>query len=213
MGENGAVLVVASQPLVRKGIIASLDEAGELEAHAVGSVTEAHDVLKERQPSLSVVVLDPAFPAVSMEEVCADLITACPETATLALVGNPDQAQVALRSGARGVLTTEVTPDVLQAALRQVDAGQVVVAPNLLSAIAKGNPSVPASSAPDERLPDRELLALQLVARGYTSKQIAPLLDTTAKAVDLTLNRAAKRLGARHRPEAVAVALRRGLIT
>ncbi|HEV2124694.1 MAG TPA: response regulator transcription factor [Chloroflexota bacterium] len=208
MGENGAVLVVASQPLVRKGIIASLEEAGELEAHAVGSVTEAHAVLTERQPSLSVVVLDPPFPAVSMEEVCAHLITACPETATLALVGNPDQAQVALRSGARGVLTTEVTPDALQAALRQVDVGQVVVAPDLLPALAGTEPS-----APDEHLTDRELLALQLVSRGYTSKQIAPLLDTTAKAVDLTLNRAAKRLGARHRPEAVAMALRQGLIT
>lgn len=208
MEKNGAVLVVASQPLVRKGIIASLEEAGELEAHAAGSVAEAHDVLTERQPSVLVVVFEPPFPAVTMEEVCAHLITACPGTATLALVGNPAQAQVALRSGARGVLTTEVTPDALQSALRQVDAGQVVIGPDLLSAL-----TLAGSDEPDEGLTARELLALQLVARGYTSKQIAPLLDTTAKAVDLTLNRAGKRLGAQHRPEAVAMALRRGLIT
>lgn len=58
----------------------------------------------------------------------------------------------------------------------------------------------------------RELLALQLVARGYTSTQIARLLNTTTDVVDLTLEQMVNRLGAVHRIEAVAIAIRLGLV-
>ncbi|HEV2124697.1 MAG TPA: LuxR C-terminal-related transcriptional regulator [Chloroflexota bacterium] len=67
-----------------------------------------------------------------------------------------------------------------------------------------------ASHAP--QLTTRELLALQLVARGYTTTQIARMLDTTASAVDRAIEQAANRVGAAHRAEAVALAIRRGLI-
>lgn len=58
----------------------------------------------------------------------------------------------------------------------------------------------------------RDLTILQLVASGYTSTQIAQLLATTPKAVDLAIGRAVQHLGASHRTEAVAIAQRRGLI-
>ncbi|HEV2125571.1 MAG TPA: hypothetical protein VGW38_22695 [Chloroflexota bacterium] len=58
----------------------------------------------------------------------------------------------------------------------------------------------------------RALLLLQLLARGYTSQQMAALLKTTPKLVDLLIERATHTLGTTDRAEAVAIAVRQGLI-
>lgn len=62
-------------------------------------------------------------------------------------------------------------------------------------------------------LTERDLLTLQLLARGYTNQQIARLLETTPSAVGHLVERVIKELGANHRAHAVAIAVRRGLIT
>jgi DNA-binding NarL/FixJ family response regulator len=54
---------------------------------------------------------------------------------------------------------------------------------------------------------------LALLSEGYTSKEIARLMHSTTASVNHNIERASQRLGARHRAEAVARALRRGIIT
>jgi DNA-binding CsgD family transcriptional regulator len=68
-------------------------------------------------------------------------------------------------------------------------------------------------AAPDHALTDRELDALRQLAGGHTSKEIALILGVTKTAVDHAIERATHRLGASHRAHAVAVAMRRGLLT
>jgi DNA-binding NarL/FixJ family response regulator len=54
---------------------------------------------------------------------------------------------------------------------------------------------------------------LALLAEGNTSKEIANLMNVTTASVNHNLERASQRLGTRHRTEAVARALRLGIIT
>jgi DNA-binding NarL/FixJ family response regulator len=63
-----------------------------------------------------------------------------------------------------------------------------------------------------ELLTGRELVALQLVARGYTHRQVAVLLRSTPAEMTFLLEQAAGRLKAADVTEAVAAATRRGLL-
>ncbi|HET7768536.1 MAG TPA: response regulator transcription factor [Chloroflexota bacterium] len=182
----------------------------------VSALGAAERALAAYRPPLSVLVLDPPLLGGSTEDACARLLAAQPGTAALVLLARatPEHVRRVCRSGARGVFETTVTPADLLAALRQVDAGEMVVQPGLVRYLL--GPSGGASRAlppPAQRLNARALTALQLLARGYTSKEIAPILGTTPKAVNLTIERASLRLRAATRSEAVAIAISRGLIS
>ncbi|HEV2124479.1 MAG TPA: hypothetical protein VGW38_17130 [Chloroflexota bacterium] len=68
------------------------------------------------------------------------------------------------------------------------------------------------NDAPAEYLTGRELLALQLLARGYSIARIAAVLIVPSWQVAALLARATVRLGARDQREAVARARQRRLI-
>ncbi len=61
-------------------------------------------------------------------------------------------------------------------------------------------------------LSTRELTVLQLVARGYSSTQIALLLGSTPATVDHLIDQACQHLGTGDPARAVTEAVRRGLI-
>jgi DNA-binding CsgD family transcriptional regulator len=61
-------------------------------------------------------------------------------------------------------------------------------------------------------LTPRQRQCLDLVRRGMTSPQIAKEIDLSRRTVDQYIDEAAKRLGARTRPQAVAEAVQRGEI-
>jgi DNA-binding NarL/FixJ family response regulator len=217
--------VVAAEPLLRTGLAAALEEDGRSFAvlGTAGTLKAAQQLFAALRPALAVVVVEPALPDATMQSLCSTLIQGRPATATLALLRSPGAAAVRLvgRSGARGLRETTVTPEQLRLTLRQIESGEIAIEPawvgHLLApaAAAAATPAAgePAPHAPDVELTNRELVALQLLARGYSSKQMAALLQTTAKAIDMAVERATRRLGARHRTQAVAAAMKRGLIS
>lgn len=69
---------------------------------------------------------------------------------------------------------------------------------------------MPASKA--KKLTNREKECLQLATRGFASKRIAAELGICEATVVFHFGNATRKLGAANRLEAVAVALRRGLI-
>lgn len=73
---------------------------------------------------------------------------------------------------------------------------------------------IPAAPADQTQpvLTARDLLILQLLARGYTTPQIAAVLETTPTLVDRLIERATQKSGATHHAQAVAIAVRQGLI-
>ena len=61
-------------------------------------------------------------------------------------------------------------------------------------------------------LSGRQLAAVQLLAGGYTTKEIARSMATTIDAVEHLLARAGQRLQARHRSHLVALSINLGLV-
>jgi DNA-binding NarL/FixJ family response regulator len=179
------------------------------------SVAEAEYALRSLQPAISILVLDPPPAGTTVDEACRRLIDRFPDTASVVLLTTPTPPLVrrVCRSGARAVCRADLSGPELQRVLQAVRAGGRAIQPALSEFVSEQWGDPPEEEEGGAELSQREIEALRLLAQGYTSKQIAPLLRMTAKAVDMAIERTCRRLGATTRTQAVAIAIRRGLIT
>lgn len=219
------VLVVAADPALASCIIRALtvvspedgpDQSPKFGVVGIAQTAEmALSLLGIYYPPLLVLALDQPLLDASVEEVCVRLITNQPDTATLVLLSDrsPALVQLVIGSGVQGIAMTDIGPDALRLALEEVSAGNYYVSPSLVDVVVSNNGHRRSEPNGQSTLTARELAAMQLLSRGYTSKQIARVMETTPKAIDLAIERATKRLGASHRAQAVAEAIRRSLIT
>jgi DNA-binding NarL/FixJ family response regulator len=107
---------------------------------------------------------------------------------------------LALRSGVRGVLSFDATPEEIEAAVHAVDAGLVVLA------------EPPIAQELAEPLTERELELLDLLAEGISNKLIAHRLSISEHTVKTHVASIFAKLGVSSRTEAVSQAIRRGLV-
>ena len=116
----------------------------------------------------------------------------------------------ALRSGVRGVISQDATPQEIEGALHAVAAGLVVIAPEALSALLAS--ARPPAEVLAEPLSARELAVLALLAEGLSNKLIAHQLGISEHTVKTHVTAILAKLGAASRTEAVSMAIRRGLV-
>jgi DNA-binding NarL/FixJ family response regulator len=123
---------------------------------------------------------------------------------------DPALAGSALRSGIRGAISWDATPEEIEGAVYAVKAGLVVTTP---ASIAELLPeATPFGEELTEPLSDRELEVLDLVAEGLSNKLIAHRLSISEHTVKTHLASIFAKLGASSRTEAVSQAIRRGLV-
>ncbi len=128
------------------------------------------------------------------------------------LIENSDSVLVsaALRSGIRGVISREATPEEIESAIQAVNAGLVVItAGSLPDLLAELRPAAQALTGP---LSDRELEVLNLISEGQSNKLIAHSLGISEHTVKTHVASIFQKLGAGSRTEAVSHAIRRGLV-
>lgn len=121
---------------------------------------------------------------------------------------------VALRQGVRGYLPRTSPPEDLEAAIRALADGLVVLHPTVAGLLAAEFAAVPLIDAgpPEEPLTAREREVLQLLAQGLANKQIAQRLKISEHTVKFHVAEVMAKLGAASRTEAVTRAARRGLL-
>jgi DNA-binding NarL/FixJ family response regulator len=125
----------------------------------------------------------------------------------------PNLAGLPLR--AWGVLSVDSSVEELVAAVRAVHEGLLVGAPALLG---PWLPRLLVDETPDaepllERLTERELQVLQLLAQGLANKQIALALSISDHTVKFHVASIYGKLGATNRTEAVRMGVQRGLVS
>ncbi len=211
---NGhGVVVAAVEPLVRLGIAAALEGHFSV-VHAVGTARAVQETLARSALRLAVLVLDPPLPDATFEEACLTLIARQPGTAVLVLLRRPAPTQVRLAcwNGALGVFEVGIESERLRLALTQLSEGDVAIDPSFTRHLMT-DPLAPAdASGRHRRLTAHQLEALRMLADGHTTKEIARALGTSPDAVDHAIERATRQLGAAHRAQAVATAIRSGLL-
>jgi DNA-binding NarL/FixJ family response regulator len=139
------------------------------------------------------------------------LRTQAPSAAVLALSESNGDARTlaALQAGARGCLPKTATGAELLEAAQGVVEGETILPPAATAALLEQL----RGEGPAETLSPREGEVLRHVAAGLTNKAIALKLGISEHTVKFHLGSAMSKLGAASRAEAVAVAIRRGLIS
>ncbi len=127
-----------------------------------------------------------------------------------------DTVLAAMQAGAIGILRKDtLTMDGLAAAVQAAASGAGVMTPELLgtlvrSVAADGNGN--GRAHPPAKLTDREQQVLSLIAAGHPTREVAQQLCYSERTVKNVLHDVVTKLNARSRSQAVAFAVREGLI-
>jgi DNA-binding NarL/FixJ family response regulator len=206
------LFVLDPHTIYRRGLVACLESV-----HAVERVGDAGNVREAwERPDLfaaDVVLVDPSGPGGS------DFVAAVREaTGAKVMVCSSDCGQdavlAAMQAGAIGFLRKDaLTPDSLAAAVSAAANGNGVVTTELLAGLVAGVNGDAAESRPvAARLTDREQQVLTLIAAGHPTREVALELSYSERTVKNVLHDVVTKLNARSRSQAVAFAVREGLI-
>jgi len=210
------VLVVDDAPIFRAGLRAALTDAG---FNVVGEAEDASSAIVETevlQPDL--VVLDVLMPGQSGLEVVPKLLTAAPETRIVLLTTSESEEDMlaGIKAGIRGYVIKDTPFEELVTSISAVIADGAVVSPKMasklfdtVSNLLKHRDLV---SSRRPKLTGREIEVLQLVAQGYTSREIGEKLYISENTVKNHVRNILDKLGLHSRNEAVLYALRENLI-
>jgi DNA-binding NarL/FixJ family response regulator len=205
-GESPLTLLLADDhPAILDSVATLLrDERIEVVGRA-RTGAEALELIERRDPAVA--LLDRRLPDLSGIEVARRIVRAFPRTATLLYTGHADSALVheALDAGARGVVLKEAPLPDLPRAIAIVAGGGTYLDPLLGGALATLGVQV-------RQLTAREREVLRLLANGHTNAEVGLQLYLSPETVRTHVHRAVTRLGVRNRTQAVAKALREGLI-
>jgi len=201
-----SVLLVDDHSLVRRGFRRILEDDAEI--RVVGEAcdgVEAVKAAKELKPR--VIVMDMAMPGLNGMQACIEILKVLPNTAILMLSMYSEENYVrnALDAGAKGYILKDAMDIDLASAVKQVAAGQKVIAPGLLC-------SSPEADADHGKLTNRERQILQLIAEGKSNKEIAVLLDLSVNTVSVHRANLMDALGIHRTAELVLYAVRKGLV-
>jgi two-component system response regulator NreC len=212
------VMVVDDHAILRAGLRMLIDAQADMEV-----VSEALDgekaVQEARETKPDVALLDLTMPRVGGMKALQEIARNCRETRVLVLTMHDDPAYLrsALAAGASGYLLKRAVDAELISAIRAVHRGGIFVDPRLAGILVqdvlakKGKKASP--TQPVNILSDRELQVLSLVARGYTSAQIAKQLFVGVKTVETFRSRFSEKLGLRTRADVIRFAVQMGLLS
>ena len=204
------LFVVDPHTIYRRGLVACLEGLPEVTSvHQAESVRDAWESPPLFESDL--VLVDhvmpggPDFVGAVGESTGARVIVCsshCVEDAVLA----------ALQAGAVGVLRKDtLTTDSLATAVRAAANGTGVVTPELLRDLLDGL-AAGIERPVAARLTDREQQVLSLIAEGHPTREVAERLCYSERTVKNVLHDVVTKLNARSRSQAVAHAVREGLI-
>lgn len=117
-----------------------------------------------------------------------------------------------LKLGAVGYVPKSLTVDVVLKAIHQVYAGRRYLSESLADILAHEVTS-PHPRHAHERLTDRELQVMRLLAMGHPVKQVAAKLDISVSSVNTYRSRIFTKLQLRSNAELIRYALQHGLVT
>ena len=199
------VLSVDDHPLLREGIAAIVNSQDDMTMVAqAASGREAIQRFREHRPDVT--LMDLRLPDVSGIDALIAILGEFPDARVVMLTTFEGDVEIqrSLAAGARGYLLKNMPPKELVAAVRQVDAGRKRIPHEIAAQLAE--------HIADEALTEREIDVLGHVAGGNRNKDIAQRLSISEETVKVHVKHIMEKLGASDRTEAVAIAVRRGII-
>ena len=194
------VMLVDDHLVVRMGLASIISRDKNL--LLVGEADCGEDAIilaKKLKPQ--VIVMDLKMPTMDGSATTAHILRDLPDTKILILTSFADASELnlAFNAGAIGALLKTSKKEEIISAISAVATGKRVISPELEELLDKDSPT--------SSLSPRQIEIIQLVAKGYSNKDIATHLSIGSESVKQHLKTAFIRLGASSRAEAVAMVL------
>ncbi|MBC7234429.1 MAG: response regulator transcription factor [Chloroflexi bacterium] len=216
-----SVLLVDDQAIVRQGLRSLLSL--EPDIVVVGEAADGEQALRlvaQLQPEI--VLLDVRMPHMDGLTALRRIKNLAPRVSVImvTLYDDPNYLLEAVASGAAGYILKDASREELVRAVRVVaDGGAIIdptMMPGLLRQIAQilpvhGVPLLPHEELA-ERLTEREIEVLRLIAKGYTNQQIAEVLVLSPTTVKTHVQNILQKMNVSDRTQAAVQAVRGGLI-
>jgi DNA-binding NarL/FixJ family response regulator len=209
-------LIVDDHPVTREGLRTAL-ELSEDAVVVIGEAASGEEAVEQaRSLTPDVVFMDVRMPGMGGIEATRRIREASPETKVILITIDESRGAIsdAIQAGVSGYLLKDASPDALVDAARNALEGNAVIHPQLTKtfieeAQAAGGEEGSSRPAP---LSKREREILQKVADGATTRQVASDLGISPHTVKTHLERIFEKLGANDRAQAVAIAIRTGIV-
>lgn len=212
MSENIRVLIVDDHAVVREGLRSLIGYEPGLEL--VGEAQDGIEAMfKAREQQPDVMLLDLVMPRQDGLETIRQFQAELPEVRILVLTSyaEDDKVFTAIKSGARGYLLKDSSPDDLLKAIREVYRGESSLHPTIARKLMR-EMSQPSQLPPaEDPLTPREMDVLKLVARGMGNREISEELVISVQTVRTHVSNILRKLHVANRTQAALFALREGI--
>jgi len=209
------VLLVDDHALVRQGFRRILEEEPDIEVVGeAGGGAEAIELERRLEPD--VVVMDMAMPEINGLHASIEILRRRPDGRILMLSMYADEQYVinALDAGVSGYILKNALETDLIRAIRALAGGGRFLSPELSEIAIRrlvSRETVPADD-PFNKLSQREIQVLRLIAMGKSNKEIAALLGVSANTVAVHRTNLMSTLGVHKAAELVLIAVKKGLV-
>lgn len=210
LSEPIRVMLVDDHAMVRRGLATFLKAFDDLElAGEADSGESALELCAKILPD--VILMDLMMPEMDGATATRNIRTQFPEVQVVALTSFKEQEMVqnALEAGAIGYLLKDVSANELARAIRAAHSGRATLSPEAAQALVNAANQPP---APGHDLTEREHVVLALMVEGLNNTQIAERLVVSPSTIKTHVSNILSKLGVASRTEAVALALRSGLV-
>lgn len=203
------VMLVDDHPLLRAAVSRAINSDDVVVVAEASSAEEALALAPRVEPD--VLLVDIALPAMSGVQLVRELAPRLPHTKIIMLTVSAADRDLmdAMRAGASGYLTKDVTPEALARAVRAARTDELIMprrlAGRLVQRLSQRAPAADPADPDDppiEQLSPRERDVLRLIAEDLTDREIGAALGISVRTVETHVSNVLHKLGVRNRAEA-----------
>jgi len=198
------IVLADDHPVVREGL-ASILEAKDIKV--VGQASDGEEACRLYDKlSPDILVLDLRMPKKDGLQVVNELMSRIPKPRIIVMTTYEGEEDVrrALSAGAKGYVLKGTKREEILETVRKVYRGEPAISPDVAAKLA--------TSLTRPELSEREVQVLQQMAAGKSNKEIGQVIYVSENTVKAHVKSILAKLDAMGRTEAIAIAIKRGLI-
>ena len=208
------IVLADDHAIVRNGVKAVLEKLGK-NMEIVAEISNGKDLVDYAQKhGADVYVVDISMPVLNGIEAVERIVRRNPDAKVVMLSMYDDRVSVekSLKAVAKGFIVKVSTADEIVDAIEEVAAGRFYLCSKVSKYIVQGFLGKSSSRKRDVTgLTPKEKEVLQLIAEGYSSKQIAKSFNLSLNTIHVHRNNIMKKLGIHKQAELVRYAIKEGI--
>lgn len=209
------IVLADDHAIVRNGVRAVLENLGK-DMEVIAEISNGKDLVEFAQNNKAdVYVVDISMPILNGIEAVDRIVKQDPEAKVVMLSMYDDRVSVekSLKAGAKGFIVKVSTADEIVDAIEEVSAGRFYLCSKVSKYVVQGflGKNTPRNKRDSSGLTPKEKEVLQLIAEGYSSKDIAKSFNLSLNTIHVHRNNIMKKLGIHKQAELVRFAIKEGI--